>query len=98
MGGGGEGINPIGRGHGCLEQESANDVVGGADNALGFAILLRGVWARHAKRNTMGKEESTRGGIIKFATVITLDGFNSAPELRLHKSKEIRKNGKGVRL
>jgi hypothetical protein len=37
-----------------LEKEGANDVVDGAQNTLSFAILLRGVGARHAENNTMG--------------------------------------------
>ena len=43
--GGGKGISPVRGGHGCLEEQSAGDIVDGAKHALGFAILLRGVGA-----------------------------------------------------
>jgi hypothetical protein len=46
-----------------LEKESADDVVGGAKEALGFAILRRGVWARKAKAYAMsGKILAKFGG------------------------------------
>ena len=45
MGGSGKGISPIGGGHGSLEEQGAGDIVGGTNNALGFAILLRGIGA-----------------------------------------------------
>ena len=38
-----KGIGPVEGGHGCLEEQGAGDIVGGAKHAFGFAILLRGV-------------------------------------------------------
>jgi hypothetical protein len=54
VGGSVESFHPVGRGKVGLEMEGANDVVDGAQNTLSFAILLRGVGARHAENNTMG--------------------------------------------
>ena len=45
IGGSSKCIGPVGGGHGCLEEQGAGDIVGGAKHAFGFAILLRGVGA-----------------------------------------------------
>jgi hypothetical protein len=37
---GGESISPVGGGHGGLEKERARDIVGRADHALSFTVLL----------------------------------------------------------
>jgi hypothetical protein len=94
----GKGITPIGRRHGDLKKEGASDIVESAKYAFSFAILLGGVGARHPKRYTFGKEESTRGGIIKFAAVITLHKFDGAVELGLNMSKKIRESRESVGL
>ena len=38
--GSGKSIGLVGRGHGSLKEEGSGDIVGGANHALGFAILL----------------------------------------------------------
>ena len=79
MGGSGKGISPIGGGHGSLEEKGAGDIVGGSKHALGFAILLRGIGARHAERNTFSKKESTRRRVVKLTAVVTLTGLMVQP-------------------
>jgi hypothetical protein len=54
VGGSVQAFHPVGRRKVGLEKVGANDVVDGAQNTLSFAILLRGVGARHAENNTMG--------------------------------------------
>jgi hypothetical protein len=93
----GEGVSPIRGGHGRLKEESANDVVGGAENTFSLAVLLRGVWARHAQDDTLGKEESAGGGVIKLTTIITLNCLNSAAELSENVGEKIRETGKSLR-
>jgi len=68
----GKSISPVGGRHRGLEKKSAGDIVGGADHALGFPILLRGIWAGHAEGNAFGKKEGTRGGVIKLTSFVTL--------------------------
>jgi len=46
--GGGEGLNPIGWRDTSLEQEGANNIIDGTNNAFGFTVLGGGVWTRHA--------------------------------------------------
>jgi hypothetical protein len=46
----------------------------------------------------MREEESTRGGVIKLATIVTLDGLDGEAELCGHPSEEMKKRGKSIRL
>jgi hypothetical protein len=57
VGGSGESISPICKRHRCLEEEGASDIGGGANHALGFPVLLRGIWTRHTEGNTVGEKE-----------------------------------------
>ena len=98
MGGSGKGISPIGGGHGSLEEKGAGDIVGGSKHALGFAILLRGIGARHAERNTFSKKESTRRRVVKLTAVVTLHGFDGATKLSEHIGEKNREDRKGVGL
>jgi len=98
VGGSGKGISPIGGGHGSLEEQGAGDIVGGTKHALGFAILLRGIGARHAERNTFSKKESTRRRVVKLTAVVTLHGFDGATKLSEHIGEKIGESIKGVRL
>jgi hypothetical protein len=81
-----------------LKQKSPHGVVGGANHPLCLAILRGGVWARHAQLNTVREEESSGGGVIKLATVVTLDGLDGETELSRHPSKEVKERGKSIRL
>jgi hypothetical protein len=81
-----------------LEKKSAGDIVDGADHALGFPILLRGIWAGHAEGDTFGKKEGTRGGVIKLTAVVTLHRFDGAAVLRGNMSEKIRDSRKSIRL
>jgi hypothetical protein len=44
------------------------------------------------------EEESARGGVIKLASIITLDTPDGAGKLHGHKGKEVGEGGEGVRL
>jgi hypothetical protein len=86
------------RGHGCLEEKGANDIISCAENVLSLAVLLRGIRARHTERDAFGKEEGVGSGVVEFATIITLNRFNATPELSESTGKEVRKSRKRVRL
>jgi hypothetical protein len=47
-------LDPEGRREFGLKEESACDIIRGADHALSSAILWGGVWARETERNVMG--------------------------------------------
>ena len=42
-------FNPIDWRHACLEKKGTNHVISGANDTFSFAVLGRGVWARHAE-------------------------------------------------
>jgi hypothetical protein len=94
--GGVEILYPILLWHGCLKQQSTNNVVGGAQHTLGFTIFRRGVWAGHPEVHTMGKEKLPRGGVIKLTLIVALDALNHTAELSAGK-KELGDSQKGVR-
>jgi hypothetical protein len=77
-------IHPINRWKTGLEQEGAHNIIYGAKSALSPPILLRGIWARHSKDDTMGEEERAGRGMIKFTTIIALNCLNGGVELRAH--------------
>jgi hypothetical protein len=54
-------LNPVGWGHAGVKKEGANDIIGCANNALGLAILRRGVRTGHAEGDTMCKKEHAGG-------------------------------------
>jgi hypothetical protein len=84
--------------HGSLKQQSANNVVGGAQHTLGFTVLRRGVWARHPEVHAMSKEKLPQGGVVELTPIVTLDALNHAAELSANKRKELGDSQKGVRL
>ena len=69
----GEGLKPVGRWHGCLKQQGANDIIYGANNMFSFTVLRRGVGARHAKMNALSEEERPSTGVIKLFPVVALN-------------------------
>jgi hypothetical protein len=44
------------------------------------------------------EEESSGGGVIKLATIVTLDGLDGEAELCGHPRKEVEERGKRIRL
>jgi hypothetical protein len=98
VGGGVQALSPEASRKRSLKQESAHGVVCGANHPLGLAILRGGVWARHAELNTVREEEISGGGVIKLATIVTLDGLDGETELSRHPSKEVEERGKRIRL
>jgi hypothetical protein len=71
-----------------MEQEGANDIVCGVDNAFSFTILWRGVGTRHAQVHAVGEEERVGPVIIEFADVIPLDPLDVDTELGANISKK----------
>jgi hypothetical protein len=98
VGGGMQALSPEASRKRGLKQKSPHGVIGGANHPLSLAILRRCVWTRHAELNTVREEESSGGGVIKLATIVTLDGLDGEAELCRHPSKEVEKRGKRIRL
>jgi hypothetical protein len=87
--GGVEALCPVVWWHGSLKQQSANNVVDGAQHMLGFTILKRSVWVGHLEVHAMSKEELPRGRVVELMPIVTLDTLNLATELSPDKRKEL---------
>jgi hypothetical protein len=65
---------------------------------LDFTVLLRGVWARHAKGDTMSEEECVGARVVKLTPIVTLDTLDGVAKLGGKKREKVSKSGKRVRL
>jgi hypothetical protein len=63
---------------------------------LSFAVLSRGIRARHAQLDPVRKKESTGGGVIELTTVVALDILDGEAELSGHPSEEVENRGKSI--
>lgn len=81
-----------------MEKESANDVIGGADDAFGFPILGRGVWTGKTKLNAVLQKESARGTVKKFGAIVALKTLDFGGKLSGNVCMKVTKGGEGVGL
>jgi len=84
-----QGLDLVGGRQTCLEQERAEDVVGGTNDPLSSTILRRSVEAGHTQVCAAGEEEGACVGVIKLAPVVALHNFDSGTELCSHIREEI---------
>ena len=91
-------LNPIDGWQAALKKQGAHNIINGAKSALGFTILLRGVWARHAKNGTVREEERAGRGVVELATIVSLERHDRPAKLCLHKSMKRNKRGEDIGL
>jgi hypothetical protein len=91
--GGVESLHPVGWREAGLEHEGMHDVISGTG-----MTILRSMRIGHANGGAMSEEKGTGGGVVEFATVVTLDGLNCGSELSSDIRKKVRKGKKCVRL
>jgi hypothetical protein len=91
-----EAVVPVTWWKGSLEQQGEQDIVGGANQALGLDVLAGGVGTQHLELNTVREEESAGGGVIKILAIVTLNANDGASKLRGYVSKEVRGKGVGI--
>ena len=90
-----KGLHPKRRGEVGLEDEGTHDVICGAEESFGLAILRGGVWARETVGDAMRREEGTEGGVNELTTVIALEGLHDNVVLGAYMSKEtLESNGR----
>jgi hypothetical protein len=65
------------------------NIVEGADSALNFTVLLRGIRARHVEVDTMREKERASGGVVKLMAIIALNTVNGDTELCLDIRKKV---------
>ena len=53
------------------------------DGTLGFAVLLRGIWARKTEKDAIGGAKEIKFGVVKFAAIVTLDRKDTKIKLSL---------------
>jgi hypothetical protein len=58
-----------------LEKEATQHVGGGANHALGLAILRGGVRLRHPQLHIAGDKEGARHGVIKLPSIVALNMY-----------------------
>jgi hypothetical protein len=79
--GGGECIRPKAWWHVGMEQECADAIVEGAEDAFSTAILLRRVGTRETEDSAMSSEESVNSELAKLFAIIGLEGMDGSTEL-----------------
>lgn len=72
-------LNPGGRERRILEQEGANNIVGGTNDALSFTVPGKGVGAGHMQVDAMSEEERAGGGVVEFLAVVALTALTVKP-------------------
>jgi hypothetical protein len=79
--GGGECIRPKAWWHVGMEQECADAIVEGAEDAFSTAVLLRRVGTREMKDSAMSSEEGANIEVVKLFVVIGLEGMDGSTKL-----------------
>jgi hypothetical protein len=67
--------------HVGMEQESADAIVEGAEDAFSTAVLLRRVGTRETEDSAMSSEESANSEVVKLFAVIGLEGMDGSTKL-----------------
>jgi hypothetical protein len=91
-------LDPIRDGHASLKKERANNIIGGANNALGSTILGQSVWAGQTEGDTMSEKERAGVGVIKLTAIAALNILDGDAELSGNISKKMSESGECVRL
>jgi hypothetical protein len=81
-----------------MEQLGEHDIIGGTNHVLSLAILWGCVGIRYSKPNTVRKEESVSGGVVKLTSNVALDTPDGTTKLHVHISEKVRECGECVRL
>lgn len=90
-------FDPVGNGHGCLNEQGAEYIIRGAKGALSLAILRRGVWAGKSKDNAMLEKQVAIASVVKFSAIVTLKKSNGCGEMGRDKLLKLHKNAMNIR-
>jgi hypothetical protein len=61
-----------------LEEKAMDHIGGGANHALGPAVLGKGVGAQETQLNATGEKERSRDVVVKLAAIVALEGTDRA--------------------
>jgi hypothetical protein len=81
VGGDVQGLCPVTGRERRLEEKAEDHIGGGANHALGPAVLGRGVGARETQLNATGEKERAGGVVVELAAIIALQGTDRATGL-----------------
>jgi hypothetical protein len=98
MHGGMKGLCPVGGRDRHLEEKAADHVGGGANHALGPAILSRGVGTRETQLDAVSEEERTGGVDVELAAIVALQGTDRVTKRGGYPGEELCEGGECVRL
>jgi len=93
-----KGLCPVGGRERRLEEKAADHVGGGANHALGPAVLSRSVGTRETQLDAVSEEERTGGVVVELAAIVALQGTDRAPELGGYPGEKVSEGGKRVGL
>ena len=93
-----KGLCPVGGRERRLKEKAADHVGGGANHALGPAVLSRGVGTRETQLDAVSEEERAGGVVVELAAIVALQGTDRAPELGGYPGEEVSEGGKRVGL
>jgi hypothetical protein len=93
-----KGLCPVGGRERRLEEKAADHVGGGANHALGPAVLSRSVGTRETQLDAVSEEERTGGVVVELAAIVALQGTDRATKLGGYPGEELSEGGKRVRL
>jgi hypothetical protein len=72
VGGDVQGFCPVAGRERRLEEKAADRTGGGANHALGVAVLGRGVGARETQQNATNEKDRSRGMVVELAAIMAL--------------------------
>jgi hypothetical protein len=90
-------FSPIAPGKRSLDKQRADDIVNGANDALGFTILRGRVRTRYLELCRFRQKKGPSGRVVKLTPVVALYGLDGAAELSSNISKEVGQCSQGVR-
>jgi hypothetical protein len=90
-------FSPIARGKGSLDKQRVDDIVNGANDAFGFAILRGRVRTRHPELCPFRQKKGPGGRVVKLTSIVKLDGLDGAVKLSSNINKEVGQCSEGVR-
>jgi hypothetical protein len=93
-----KGLGPVGGRERRLKEKAADHVGGGANHALGPAVLSRGVGTRETQLDAVSEEERAGGVVVELAAIVALQGTDRAPELGGNPGEEVSKGGERIGL
>ena len=81
-----------------LEDEGAHNIICGAQESFGLAILRGGVRARKPIDDAIGGEKGAKRGVDEFPTIVTLHALDDSVKLGVNVGEKALKNRGGLGL